>query len=165
MYHYNTKLQLALTLAIAAVLGVAPGAGAGTPHALRWEPPFDAPLRVSAPYDLANGPYQAGHRGIDLSAASGAKVHSPAAGVVTYVGTVVDRPLLTLRIDERTLVTFEPLESDLAAGDPVARGQPVGTLAVGGHCHTNCLHVGVRVDGDYVNPLRFFLARARLIPW
>jgi hypothetical protein len=28
-----------------------------------------------------------------------------------------------------------------------------------------CIHLGVRVDGDYVNPLRYFLGRPRLVPW
>lgn len=161
----TARVILSVAMACAAIWGALPDAGASVPHGPRWQPPLGAPMRISAPYDLANGPYQAGHRGIDLPASAGATVVAPGAGVVTFVGTVADRPLLTIQTDDRTLVSLEPLESGLAAGDSVTRGQPVGTVATGGHCGTDCLHIGVRIDGTYVNPLRFFMTRARLVPW
>ena len=102
---------------------------------------------------------------IDITARGAAQVASPVNGVVSYVGTVVDRPVISIKVDERTTVSLEPLTSELVAGDAVARGQPLGLLSTGGHCTTECLHLGVRVDGNYVNPLRFFIARAVLVPW
>ncbi len=136
-----------------------------TPRDARWTPPFDGPLRISAPYSLPFGPYAAGHRGIDLPAAApGLPVRSPVAGTVSFVGTVVDRPVVSVRVDLRTVVSLEPVESELRVGDPVARGTIMGVVTSGGHCDTECLHLGVRVDGEYVNPLRFFRAKPVLLP-
>lgn len=170
--HQSTKNKTTiLSLTIALFLAALPSAipdlqsvSGTTAHAL-WHAPLGSPLRVHTPYDLPNGPYQAGHRGIDITARGAAQVASPVNGVVSYVGTVVDRPVISIKVDERTTVSLEPLTSELVAGDAVARGQPLGLLSTGGHCTTECLHLGVRVDGNYVNPLRFFIARAVLVPW
>ncbi len=138
---------------------------AGAQRGPRWLPPLGEPLRVSSPFGLPHGPYRPGHRGIDLPAEPGEVVRSPAAGTVSFSGTVVDRPVLSVRVDDRTVVSFEPLEGDLSPGDPVARGQPLGRVGAGGHCDRACLHLGVRLDGEYTNPLRFLLARPVLLPW
>lgn len=129
-----------------------------------WSAPLGDPLMVTAHFDLPNGPFNAGHRGIDVSGFSEI-VRAPTAGVVTFSGTVVDRPVLSIRVDEQTIVSFEPVTSDLDAGDPVSRGQAIGTIARGGHCSAECLHLGVRVNGEYVNPMRFFKRRPVLLPW
>lgn len=129
-----------------------------------WSPPLDPPLRVSAPYSLPHGPYAAGHRGIDIPTAAGAAVHAPAGGTVSYVGTVVDRPIVSLQIDAHTVVSFEPVVSELRVGDSLARGERIGHVAAGGHCASHCLHMGVRVSGQYVNPLRFLRPRPVLLP-
>lgn len=129
-----------------------------------WFPPLGHPFTVLAPFSLPNGQYAAGHRGVDLPALPGASVRAPAAGSVTFVGTVVDRPVLTLRTDARTLVSFEPIVSDLEVGDRVERGELIGTVSTGGHCAERCLHAGIRVNGEYVNPLGWFRARPVLLP-
>lgn len=136
-----------------------------TAHGTLWEPPLGSPLRVAAAYSLPDGPYRAGHRGIDLPASPGDTVHSPAGGVVSFVGTVVDRPVVSVRVDARTVVSLEPVESGVQAGDAVQRGAVLGTVASGGHCAADCLHLGVRVDGAYVNPMRFLRPRPVLLPW
>lgn len=129
-----------------------------------WFPPFGHPLTVIAPFSLPGGPYAAGHRGIDLPAATGDPVRAPAAGTVSFIGTVVDRPIVTLRIDHRTLVSFEPVTSTLREGDEVSRGEIIGEVGTGGHCDASCLHLGVRVEGAYVNPLRFLRHKPVLLP-
>ena len=116
-------------------------------------------------YDLPNGKYQAGHRGIDLPADPGTRVRAPTDGVVSYVGTVVDRPVLTIRTSDGTLLSLEPVLSAVQLGDPVISGQDLGRTAAGGHCLSACLHLGVRVNDEYVNPLRYFRGRATLVPW
>jgi len=143
--------------------GASPPSAAAN-HAL-WLPPLEGPLRVRAGFDLANGPYQAGHRGIDLPASPGGTVFAPVAGEVTFSGTVVDRPVLSIRVDARTVVSVEPVESELAAGATVTRGQSIGSVAAGGDCDGVCLHLGVRVDDAYVNPLRYLKPRPQLLPW
>lgn len=130
-----------------------------------WAPPLGSPLRILAGYSLPDGPYRAGHRGVDLPASRGDEVRSPAAGSVTFVGVVVDRPVLSILVEAGTVVSLEPVESLLAEGEPVGRNQPLGTVGAGGHCDGACLHVGVRVEGRYVNPLRFLRPRPVLLPW
>ena len=97
-------------------------------------------------------------KGIDirapLVAEAGAQVLAPADGVVHFAGFVVDRPVLSIEHVGGVLSSFEPVQTSLVAGDRVTRGEVIGTL-LPGHCGSPCLHLGVRVDGEYVNPLLF----------
>jgi murein DD-endopeptidase MepM/ murein hydrolase activator NlpD len=94
----------------------------------------------------------AGHRGVDLSASEGA-VHSPADGVVVFVGTVVDRPVLTIDHGDGLLSSFEPVSASVTKGQSVRAGQEVGRISSEPHCPSLCVHWGVREHGEYVNPL------------
>ncbi len=89
-------------------------------------------------------------------------VRAPADGVVHFVGFIVERPVLSITQDDGVLTSFEPVESELAAGDRVHRGDAIGTL-VAGHCATGCLHLGARLDGGYVSPLLFLGGQPRAI--
>ena len=125
------------------------------------------PSQVAAPFVAPATRYSAGHRGIDLAAASGTPVLAPTDGVVSFAGTVVGSPARDDRPRRRR------------AGEPRAgagvgrRGRARGTrgsrsasVAAGGHCGDGCLHLGVRVHGEYVSPLAFLtgLPRAVLLP-
>ncbi|MBC9944462.1 M23 family metallopeptidase [Leucobacter sp. cx-328] len=130
----------------------------------KWLPPVGTALQVSGRYRAPPNRYASGHRGIDLPALPGAAVLAPTAGEVTFAGVVADRPLVTIRVDAQTLVSLEPVRSEFVIGDFVSRGAVLGEMASGGHCYAECVHVGVRIDGAYVNPMRFFLARPILLP-
>nr|WP_179454715.1 peptidoglycan DD-metalloendopeptidase family protein [Leifsonia soli] len=121
----------------------------------RWSWPVVSPT-VAAPYAAPPTRYAAGHRGIDLTAAAGTPVAAPDGAVVRFAGTVVDRPVLTLDHGGGVLSSFEPLSSDLPVGSAVARGEVIGLVGSGGHCGGGCLHVGVRMHGEYVSPMLFF---------
>ena len=99
-----------------------------------------------------------GHRGVDLEAAyDGGPVTAPESGTVSFVGMVVDRPVITIDHGNGLRSSFEPVQSSLATGDPVAKGQVIGTL-LAGHCGAiPCVHWGVRRGEDYLNPLEFVL--------
>lgn len=118
-----------------------------------WPVPSPA---VTVAYAAPSTRYAAGHRGIDLSAVTGAPVVAPDSAVVRFVGVVVDRPVLTLDHGDGVLSSYEPVSSELTVGEPVSRGAALGLVGSGGHCGTACLHVGVRVNGEYVSPLLFF---------
>jgi murein DD-endopeptidase MepM/ murein hydrolase activator NlpD len=81
-------------------------------------------------------------------------VLAPADGVVHFAGFVVDRPVLSIEHADGVLSSFEPVQTALVAGDRVKRWQLIGTL-LPGHCTSACLHLGARLDGEYVNPLLF----------
>lgn len=125
-----------------------------------WAWPVAAPHQIARPFVAPASEYGAGHRGIDIRAPVGSVVRAPADGVVHFAGVVVDRPVLSIAHAGGVLSSYEPVETSLAAGDAVRRGQAIGTLAAG-HCASGCLHFGVRVDGRYVNPL-LFLGE---VPW
>lgn len=166
-----TSSALTLVAAIACTFLTALPPAAASDRSI-WLPPTEGPLQVSAPFALPNGPYRAGHRGIDVPAAPGRMIRAPASGSVVFVGTVVDRPVISIRVDGRTVLSLEPVVSDLRVGDAVSRGTAIGAVPslggsekVGGHCGVSCVHLGVRQDGAYVNPLRFLRGRPALLPW
>jgi murein DD-endopeptidase MepM/ murein hydrolase activator NlpD len=130
-----------------------------------WAWPVPAPHPIARPFIAPETPYSAGHRGIDIRADAGVEVHAPAAGVVHFAGFVVDRPVISIRHAGGVLSSFEPVEPSVATGDRVARGDVIGIL-LPGHCASPCLHLGARIDGEYVNPLLFLggLEHAVLYP-
>lgn len=150
-----TVLLLALTAA-----GVAPDPDG------HWSWPVEGPRNVVAPFRAPVHEYGPGHRGIDLSAAAGTVVRAPADGVVAFRGVVVDRPLLTIDHGDGLVSTFEPVESALVPGAVVRMGEDLGTVAGGGHASPGTVHLGVRINGVYINPMLLFAAapRAMLLP-
>jgi len=118
-----------------------------------WAWPIGPPHPIEAPFVAPPSPYASGHRGVDIATTPGLPVVAAAAGVVTFSGTVVDRPLVVIRHDDGLVSSIEPVAGSVAVGDSVARGAPIGTVGAGGHCATSCAHFGVRRDGAYINPL------------
>lgn len=163
------------TLLMAFVIAASsPSAGAGATEAptpddtagAHWSWPLAGPRLVLEPYRAPAHEYGAGHRGVDLGASVGAVVSAPADGTVAFRGTVVDRPILTIEHANGLVTTFEPLRSPLVPGDVVVSGEEIGFVDVGGHTSPGALHLGVRRNGDYVNPMLFFseVPRAVLLP-
>ncbi|CAN5158642.1 hypothetical protein BH09ACT6_BH09ACT6_10480 [soil metagenome] len=110
--------------------------------------------------------YSAGHRGIDLTAGVGSVINAVADGTVSFVGVVVDRPVVSVAHDGGFVSTVEPVIGTVAVGEAVTAGTPVGTVATGSHCELSCVHLGVRLNGDYVSPRVLIggIRRAILLP-
>lgn len=123
---------------------------------------------VVEPFDGPAAPWLAGHRGVDLRAMAGTPVRAPADGVVSFAGTVAERPVLSLRhasVGSRALMSsFEPLDAAVRPGQLVRAGQVIGWVGRGGHCDSRCLHWGLRLGGVYVDPLGWLAASVRLLP-
>ncbi|WP_221584184.1 murein hydrolase activator EnvC [Microbacterium sp. G2-8] len=115
---------------------------------------------IVSPYEQPAHEYAPGHRGIDVAVA-GSDVVSPADGVVAFVGGVAGRPLLTIEHRGGLVSTLEPVDSELSAGDSVTRGSVVGTLATGGHTPPGAVHLGARLDGEYIDPTALLGAAER----
>lgn len=156
-----------LLLATALLAGYAPPVAPApepVPAEPRWAWPLFPKPEVAQPFDPPDKPWLSGHRGADLKPAAGRtpgqanlEVLSPADGVVTFAGIVVDRKVITIDHGGGLRSSFEPVASPLHQGDSVAKGQVIGTIEdAGSHCgSTGCLHWGVRRGDDYVNPLAF----------
>lgn len=137
-----------------------PGRGAA------WVWPVPGPIRVLAPFRAPINRYSEGHRGIDLAVAPGVVVIAAASGTVRHAGWVVDRFVVAIDHGDGIISSIEPVEPSVTEGDVVSRGAPIGRVSAGGHCAAGCAHFGVRVDDDYVSPLRFLggVPRAVLLP-
>jgi len=142
----------------------APPAAVSAESAWTW--PVGPPRHLLRPFEAPASRYAAGHRGIDLVAAEGDSVRSPADGVVTFVGTVVDRPIVSIQHGNDLLTSFEPVTATVNEGDRVRAGQVIGSVATGAHCTARCVHFGVRRHGQYISPVLFLggLSRAILLP-
>ena len=138
-------------LAVVVLVTVPSAADAAVP----WMWPVTGPIVRS--YDPPDSPYGSGHRGIDIAAAIGTVVVAPDDGVVTFAGKVGGRLFLTIDHGGGVLSTCSWLTSVLVRkGDRVVRGQSVATTGWGhADLTTPHLHFGVRLDGDYVDPLAY----------
>ncbi|MFP3463589.1 M23 family metallopeptidase [Arthrobacter globiformis] len=130
---------------------------APTPAPEGWRWPLAPRPPVLRPFDPPDKPWLSGHRGVDLGSAPDGPVTAPEAGTVSFVGVVVDRPVITIDHGNGLRSSFEPVRSTLKKGAYVAKGAVVGTLLTG-HCgRSPCVHWGVRRGEEYLNPLSFIL--------
>jgi murein DD-endopeptidase MepM/ murein hydrolase activator NlpD len=132
----------------------------------RWSWPVGPPHNLLRSFEAPATPYGAGHRGIDIGAATGSPVRAPADGVVSFASTVVDRPVLSIQHADGLISSIEPVTAAVSAGATVSAGQVVGVVATGAHCSGRCVHFGVRRHGQYLSPLLVLggVARAVLLP-
>jgi murein DD-endopeptidase MepM/ murein hydrolase activator NlpD len=128
---------------------------------INWAPPLEPPIALVNLYRQPNSDYSAGHRGIDYQVTPGQSVLAPADGQVWFAGTVVNRPVLSVRHPDGTLSEFEPVCTDLKKGEPIFLGQEIGEVCEAGntyraHCDSNtCMHFSIRVVGEYLSPQVF----------
>ncbi|MFH5880556.1 M23 family metallopeptidase [Arthrobacter sp. NA-172] len=149
----TAKLLTYCLLALA--LGAAPAAAAPSPRP-DWVWPLAPRPAVVRVFDPPDKPWLSGHRGVDLQAADdGVPVTAPADGTVSFVGVVVDRPVIVIDHGGGLRSSFEPVNSELEVGTAVTKGQAIGAVEAG-HCLASaCVHWGLRRGEDYVNPLAF----------
>lgn len=146
-----------VTWAAVTPAAASPGGSPAAASAVAEPPVLDAPVdpvRAASLFDPPPRPWLAGHRGIDLLAPAGDPVRSPATGVVTFAGRVVDRGVVT--VDHGPVrSSLEPVSAQVRVGDMVVAGQLVGTVEdVPGHCApASCVHWGVRRGDVYLDPL------------
>lgn len=147
--------SIIVCLVAASVLGVgAPPARASG----AWIWPVRGP--VIRGFDPPGSPYGSGHRGIDIGAPVGTTVVATAPGMVTFAGTVAGALYVTIGQGGGLSSTYSWLSAVLVhAGDVVAAGE---AIARSGWAHpaqatTSSLHLGVKLDGVYVDPLIYLL--------
>lgn len=151
----------------AGVLGAVPAAarvseGGGDPGAwadrmspvrLRW--PADAV--VLHPWDPPGSPYAAGHRGVDLAVAPGARVVAMGDGVVGWAGVVAGTAWVSIDHAGGIRTTVGPMATiAVVVGRPVIAGAVLGTATGRAHATPSGflpgLHVSARRDGVYIDP-------------
>src|ERR687891_447959 len=133
-----------MLLAAVAALVFVPGAQGWT-----W-PAGGAVLR---PFVFGDDPYAGGqHRGVDVGGELGSDVRAPAAGTVSFVGTVPGGgKAITLQTRDGYAVTLLQLgEALVAKGETVEEGSVVGRIGPSSDAVTTSSHVhlGIRVSSD-----------------
>lgn len=158
-----------LLLAVLLLSGFVPAAAAPAPApagpTLPWSRPLDG--AVTRPFEPPPDRYGAGHRGVDLAGAPGSAVLAAGDGVVVFAGMVAGRPVVSVDHAGGLRTTYEPVDAVVGAGQPVARGTVLGTLAAGhAGCPVEaCLHWGLRRGEDYLDPLSLLEPpEVRLLP-
>ena len=142
-----------------------------------WMPVTGAVVRG---FDVRAGPFGPGHRGIDISAPVGATVLAPAAGTIGFAGPVAGTTWVSLVVAPGVRVTLGPLLDPITAGRVPSRA-PLGRVGPGHRAGSGegavptegagtegagmglgaILHLSVRVDGVYVDPLAYLIDRPR----
>jgi murein DD-endopeptidase MepM/ murein hydrolase activator NlpD len=125
-----------------------------------------ASFRLERPYEAPAHRYGSGHRGVDLHPVGSEDVRAPAGGTIAFAGLVAGRGVLTIDHGAGLVTTLEPIDSSLRPGQPVQRAELLGTVALGGHAAPGDIHFGVRLGGEYINPLLLLggVPRAVLLP-
>lgn len=129
--------------------------------------PLDPQPAVAHPFEAPPGPWAAGHRGVDLRGKAGQRVLAAGAGTVAFSGVIAGRGVIAIQHADGRRTTYEPVNDRDPTGTVESRGDPIGSLATGGHCgSTPCLHWGLLVGKDaYRDPLTLVQNRwVRLLP-
>jgi hypothetical protein len=133
---------------------------AWAPAAYAWSRPVQGPVLQPFAYDEAH-PYASGqHRGVDLGADSGETVVAPAAGTVSFAGTVpTNGKSVTIETADGYSVTLTHLGAiGVVKGAAVGEQDAIGTVGPSGTPEVDgpYVHLGIRVTTDpngYVDPL------------
>lgn len=136
------------------VLFLCAAAPATAELAVRLIPPVDAP--VSADFVAPKSEYGPGHRGVDYSVEAGTLVRAAGGGTVTFAGVVAGLGAVTIDHGSGLETTYTGLASiDVARDQRVAEGSFLGgSGAIHG---APGIHFGVRLRGDYVDPVAFLV--------
>jgi murein DD-endopeptidase MepM/ murein hydrolase activator NlpD len=146
--------------------GAAIVVGLFQPPAAVWVWPVGGDNAVLRDFSAPETPWGPGHRGIDIDASHSSTLRAPTSGRVRFVGEVVNRGVVTIETPEGFLVSMEPVTIDVSLGEVVGAGQVIGRVD-SGHCRHRCVHLSLRIDGQYVSPATFLgiERRAVLLPW
>jgi murein DD-endopeptidase MepM/ murein hydrolase activator NlpD len=140
-------------LAVAATMlaQAPPASAAGT-----WTWPVTGP--VVRAFDPPQDPYGSGHRGIDIAAPSGTPVRAAGSGTVTFAGSVGGELFVTVAHAGGLASTYSWVSAlSVRRDDVVVQGQEIARSGTGhpGTSEPPHLHLGVKLDGEYVDPLLY----------
>lgn len=150
--------QAVVVLAVAWAVALTIGAPTSVADrsAYRW--PIDPRPQVARPFAPGEENWLPGHRGADLAAAVGTSVRAAGAGTVLFAGPVGGKPVVSVDHGNGLRTTYEPVEASVRRGERVRTGDTIGVLVAGheGCPSPACLHLGLRRDREYLDPIGLF---------
>ena len=130
-------------------------------EAFQW--PVPSSTTISSYYGNRDKPNEAAssnHQGIDISCTSGAEVVAAASGVISmaeYNGNYGN--MIQINHGSHITTLYAHLSAyAVASGDKVTKGQVIGYAGMTGNVTGPHLHFGVREEGEYVDPLKYYPA-------
>ena len=111
-------------------------------------PPYRPPVsrRVLAPFDLPNGPYGRGNRGLDYAVVADDPIVSIGDGSVVFAGSVAGERFVTVLHPDGLRSSYSYLSRiDVARGHSVVSGQQIGLSS-------QRFQLGVRRGDTYIDP-------------
>ena len=130
-------------------------------EAFQW--PVPSSTTISSYYgnrDKPNEVASSNHQGIDISCTSGAEVVAAASGVISmaeYNGNYGN--MIQINHGSHITTLYAHLSAyAVASGDKVTKGQVIGYAGMTGNVTGHHLHFGVREEGEYVDPLKYYPA-------
>ncbi|QBE47596.1 M23 family metallopeptidase [Leucobacter triazinivorans] len=126
--------------------------------------PFAQPVTLTDGFGYRTAPVAQFHDAQDFAAAAGTPIQAIADGTVLEAGFASDGCGFGLKLEHEldgTPVTsrychMQMNSHDLAVGDTVEMGDPVGTVGNTGMSFGPHLHLALRVDDEPVDPMPFF---------
>jgi murein DD-endopeptidase MepM/ murein hydrolase activator NlpD len=113
-----------------------------------------------------HGLRKSAHMGVDFAATFGEEIRAPIAGVISYIGTINNIPIVVLTHHDQLVLrrtTYLPASTDFAIGTSIEQGAKFSRVAPIFHCSRPCLHWGERIGNTYSNPMKH-LGHAVLLP-
>lgn len=152
-------LALLLTVAVGVLATSQPAGAAAARRSASsdagpaYQPPVDGAVRD--PFRPPSTPYGPGNRGLEYDTTGGEAVRAIGPGVVAFAGPVAGRGVVSVVHPDGLRSSLTGLGRVLVRrGERVATGTVVGTALP-------MLHLGVRRDGEYVDPASLFGRRVR----
>jgi hypothetical protein len=141
-----------------AVMGVIAPAFASAPASARpvesFIPPVDGP--IDERFDPPETRYGPGHRGIDYVVPSGTRVRAAGSGTVYFAGSVAGNLAVTIDHGNGLHSTYSILERiEVETGEAVDQGRFIGAAGRAHPGESSGLHFGVKLHGEYVDPLDY----------
>ncbi|MFD1117916.1 M23 family metallopeptidase [Sphaerisporangium aureirubrum] len=136
------------------------------PRSSRWRSPLGGALNVTRAFAPPSLPWLPGHRGTDLAARPGQRVHAAGAGVVRYADRLAGRWVVSIVHLDGLRTTYLPVRPMVRLGQAVSTATVIGVVeSHPAHCRATCLHWGLISPERYLDPLLLIgQGRVRLLP-
>ena len=156
-----SRLALARTRELRALRAKAKARSAELRQQTRWVLPV-ASYRLTGRFGESSSLWSSTHTGLDFAAPDGTQIRSVAAGVVQeagWAGSYGNRSIV--RLNDGTEIWYcHQSQLNVATGERVVPGQPIGTVGSTGNVTGAHLHFEVRPGGgDPVDPYTALTAR------
>jgi hypothetical protein len=159
LFHAIVLLIFSITVGLSVVATIQRPVYASTPSCstlLDWPIHQEPRPTIVQEFSPPPAPWLAGHRGVDLEAATGTPLFPPADGILHFAGAVGGKDVVSIELDDGMIATFEPATTDFKVGAKITRSRRFATVdGRSDHCSNLCVHWGMKKGDTYYDPVEF----------